>query len=217
MVNKGFGKQFYEQEVVRLTRDIKSSRLMEGDRGTILAIHESNPVAYEVEFCDRDGKSLALLTLTEDDISRRGIVEISDANFLLALHLLSVYQAAPKSTNLTVQIEVEIRASSFKAALMTYVRGQELIDFERQLRAVRDKRLKRAKLNTLTPGEFELSVEIAQHLDTHDFENWSLHCSLWDATYSSNAHLTSRFDLNKFLLQTLMRDFQKLLQTIQES
>jgi hypothetical protein len=57
---------FTEYEVVRLKRS--KSGLPAGTRGTVVMVHEALPPAYEVEFVDRTGRTLALLTLTDADL-----------------------------------------------------------------------------------------------------------------------------------------------------
>jgi hypothetical protein len=53
---------FESLQTVVLTRDILVSGLRAGDIGTIVEVW--NPTAYEVEFVDAAGKTLALLTLS---------------------------------------------------------------------------------------------------------------------------------------------------------
>jgi hypothetical protein len=63
---------FQEYEVVRLKRNIPSRNLSIGARGTILVVYDDPhlPSAYEIEFIDDDGKTLAVLTLKEEDIEK---------------------------------------------------------------------------------------------------------------------------------------------------
>lgn len=58
---------FKEYDVVSLVHDIPDYYLKTGDRGTVLMVYE-NPTAYEVEICNSEGATLALLTLKDDDI-----------------------------------------------------------------------------------------------------------------------------------------------------
>ncbi len=57
-----------ELDVVRITRDIAGAGLQVGATGTIVHLHAAQPPAYEVEFCDDQGRTVALLTLTDDDM-----------------------------------------------------------------------------------------------------------------------------------------------------
>jgi hypothetical protein len=59
---------FDEYDVVKLRYDRPKDRLSAGMEGTILMIHHASPAAYEVEFCDSAGYTLALLTLTDADL-----------------------------------------------------------------------------------------------------------------------------------------------------
>ncbi len=61
-----------EYDVVRLKRDMPSVNLTAGAIGTILMIYPrlSGPPAYEVEFTDGGITTLALLTVTEDEIEK---------------------------------------------------------------------------------------------------------------------------------------------------
>ncbi|MBN1961755.1 MAG: DUF4926 domain-containing protein [Deltaproteobacteria bacterium] len=58
-----------DYDVVRLNHAIVQHNLPEGAIGTIVMIY-SEPLAYEVEFCDDEGGTIALLTLHEEEISR---------------------------------------------------------------------------------------------------------------------------------------------------
>jgi len=59
---------FEELEVVKLTHDLKEHKLKRGDIGTVVLVYEKGK-AYEVEFMSEGGKTLALLTLTPNEIS----------------------------------------------------------------------------------------------------------------------------------------------------
>ena len=48
-------------DVVALTEDLPASGLIRGQVGTIVEVHTED--AFEVEFCDDDGVTYALLTL----------------------------------------------------------------------------------------------------------------------------------------------------------
>ena len=57
-----------EYEVVKLKHDLPAEGLTAGATGTVLLVYDSTPPAYEVEFTDDEGKTLALLTLNECDL-----------------------------------------------------------------------------------------------------------------------------------------------------
>jgi hypothetical protein len=54
-----------EYDVVRLKQDIPGHNLRKGDIGTIVVAYEPSSKDYEVEFCDTDGVTIALVTLNE--------------------------------------------------------------------------------------------------------------------------------------------------------
>jgi hypothetical protein len=56
-----------ELETVVLTKDIPSSGLQKGDVGAVVHCHPGS-TAYEVEFVAADGRTIALLTLSENEI-----------------------------------------------------------------------------------------------------------------------------------------------------
>lgn len=57
----------HELETVALTHDINEYGLEDGDLGAIVHCYEDGE-AFEVEFVDFDGKTIALLTLNKEDI-----------------------------------------------------------------------------------------------------------------------------------------------------
>jgi hypothetical protein len=57
-----------ERDMVVLTRDLPEHGLQRGDVGTVVHVHGSG-TAYEVEFVDGDGRTLAQVTLTLLDIA----------------------------------------------------------------------------------------------------------------------------------------------------
>ena len=63
---------FQEYEVVQLKKDIRSKNLFVGTKGTVLMVYDEPtlPLAYEVEFIDDQGITLAVLTVTDEDIER---------------------------------------------------------------------------------------------------------------------------------------------------
>ena len=58
---------FEELDTVVLARDIEKYGLKKGDIGAVVNIYKNNR-AMEVEFVNAEGKTVALLTLTTDDI-----------------------------------------------------------------------------------------------------------------------------------------------------
>ena len=57
-------------EVIVLERDIPQHRLRRGDVGTIVELYE--PDGIEVEFMDAKGKTVAVITLSIDDVRPAG-------------------------------------------------------------------------------------------------------------------------------------------------
>lgn len=53
---------------VRLKYPIPSVGLPAGKIGAVVAVHDSPEKAYEVEFCDSDGKTVAQLPVAEDQL-----------------------------------------------------------------------------------------------------------------------------------------------------
>ena len=60
-----------ELDTVALTRDFDESGLRRGDVGAVLSRREDG-AAFEVEFVAADGRTLAVLTLSGDDIRPLG-------------------------------------------------------------------------------------------------------------------------------------------------
>jgi hypothetical protein len=56
-----------EFDTVVLYHDIKEHNLTRGDVGAVVHVYENNK-AYEVEFVTGEGKTIAVMTLTKDDI-----------------------------------------------------------------------------------------------------------------------------------------------------
>ena len=56
-----------ELEIVTLTHDVAEYNLKRGDRGTVVHCYGDGK-AYEVEFINNDGRTIALLTLADADI-----------------------------------------------------------------------------------------------------------------------------------------------------
>src|SRR5262245_23398191 len=55
-----------ELELVALLRDLPEFRLRAGQIGTVVLVHE--PDALEVEFVDREGDTVAILTVLDKDV-----------------------------------------------------------------------------------------------------------------------------------------------------
>jgi hypothetical protein len=55
--------QYSLLDVVELTEDISSQGLTAGMSGTVVDVYSRPREAYEVEFCDGDGRTVALLAL----------------------------------------------------------------------------------------------------------------------------------------------------------
>jgi Domain of unknown function (DUF4926) len=62
-----------EYDVVRLRRPLHEHALLAGVTGTIVMVY-TNPPGYEVEFCDQNGVTLALVTLGVCEVD--GLLEI---------------------------------------------------------------------------------------------------------------------------------------------
>ena len=56
-----------EHSLVVLNRDLVSEGLSAGDIGAVVFVHRQDE-AYEVEFVDGDGSTIALVTLKADDV-----------------------------------------------------------------------------------------------------------------------------------------------------
>lgn len=56
-----------ELDVVALTHNIQEQKLKRGDRGAVVHCYADGK-AFEVEFVDSEGQTIALLTLTVADI-----------------------------------------------------------------------------------------------------------------------------------------------------
>lgn len=57
-----------EYDVVTLVRAIEGIPVATGTRGTVLIVHNSMPIAYEIEFVDESGSSLDVYTLQDHDV-----------------------------------------------------------------------------------------------------------------------------------------------------
>ena len=58
--------KFREYDIVALAKPVSHDGVSVGDVGTVLIVHDATPPAYEVEFCDDAGVTVALLTLEEE-------------------------------------------------------------------------------------------------------------------------------------------------------
>lgn len=58
---------FKELDIVVLTHDIEKSALKSGDVGTVVHSYTDGE-AFEIEFVTAEGKTISVLTLTEEDI-----------------------------------------------------------------------------------------------------------------------------------------------------
>ncbi|PQV64969.1 protein of unknown function (DUF4926) [Abditibacterium utsteinense] len=60
--------QFQDVEVVRLRQDLPDKGLKAGKIGTVVMVYPEQPQAYEVEFANEKGVTIALVTLLEEEI-----------------------------------------------------------------------------------------------------------------------------------------------------
>jgi hypothetical protein len=66
---------FQELDTVVLTHDIEEHSLKEGDIGAVVHCYNDN-TTFEVEFVTAEGRTVALLTLSQADIRPMGNTEI---------------------------------------------------------------------------------------------------------------------------------------------
>jgi len=59
-------------DIVRLKKPIPAKKLEADTKGAVLIIYDEPnlPLAYEVEFVDKDGKTLAVVTLKDEDVEK---------------------------------------------------------------------------------------------------------------------------------------------------
>ncbi|WP_196607460.1 DUF4926 domain-containing protein [Pectinatus frisingensis] len=62
-----------EYDVVITTKDI-NSKVLKGMRGAVLIVYNAKPPQYEIEFLDKDGYTIDVLTLSENDIIKMDCV-----------------------------------------------------------------------------------------------------------------------------------------------
>lgn len=55
-------------DVVTLAVDLPDENLRRGMKGVVIDVYHQPDEAYEVEFCDDEGKTLALLALTPEQL-----------------------------------------------------------------------------------------------------------------------------------------------------
>ncbi|WP_081049488.1 DUF4926 domain-containing protein [Pantoea stewartii] len=55
-------------DVVTLKVDIPEEKLLRGMQGVVIDIYETPEKAYEVEFCDDEGKTISQLALLPDQV-----------------------------------------------------------------------------------------------------------------------------------------------------
>ena len=55
-------------DVVRLR--VSKPHVDRAAKGAVVMIYDCSPPEYEVEFCDNEGRTIALLTLRADDLER---------------------------------------------------------------------------------------------------------------------------------------------------
>ena len=65
-----------ERDIIALTNPIQQHDLQPGDVGTVLLVHE-NGSAYEVEFTTLIGDTIAVLTISNEDIRKVSSREIA--------------------------------------------------------------------------------------------------------------------------------------------
>ncbi|MFI6236969.1 DUF4926 domain-containing protein [Micromonospora sp. NPDC050784] len=58
-------------DVVELREAIPGEQLPAGAVGTVVHVFDSPSTAYEVEFADADGRTIAMVTLRADQVIRR--------------------------------------------------------------------------------------------------------------------------------------------------
>jgi hypothetical protein len=74
-----------ELENVVLTSDLPEQGLARGDIGTVVLVHQQGK-GYEVEFTTLDGETVAIVTLTADQVRPSKPREIAHARELSADH-----------------------------------------------------------------------------------------------------------------------------------
>ncbi|MEW9698469.1 DUF4926 domain-containing protein [Paenibacillus sp. SI8] len=62
--------KFSELEVVRVLKDFEKEGIRKGDFGTIVHIFTQPTEAYEVEFCDKEGRTVAEFTVLPEYLEK---------------------------------------------------------------------------------------------------------------------------------------------------
>jgi Domain of unknown function (DUF4926) len=63
-------------DTVVLTRDVPESGLTKGMQGVIVLIFSEPRLGYEVEFCDQEGRTIAEVALTPEQIAPVGLARL---------------------------------------------------------------------------------------------------------------------------------------------
>ncbi len=147
---------FTEGESVRIKRNIDNLKI--GKLGTVVARYPNNDSCYEVEFYNSNGTTLKLVTLNEEEISHRGLVEIFFNSGIISLHLLE------KDNNkyfpsIRVGIEMYIFRDTYQN-FTTYIALDDGDKFIQNLQKLINKKLEQvtATLSSMSPEELELTI-----------------------------------------------------------
>jgi hypothetical protein len=202
-----------EQTIVRLKRKISTAKLQERDYGTILAVYDTTPPAYEVEFCDSTGKSIALLTLNDDEIVEKGIVEISEPNFLLAFHISDELEVDYAGG---IPLCIEIHINTFSGITYHWVSIQNLVEFQQKLfeMLIEDSRLQLTyvQLCAYSPGEFELNLKRHQNIAP----SWNLNIKLSQGTSWMGSRYEGFTEIEELTLRQLLLGIKELCKKVEE-
>ncbi len=57
---------FKEYDTFLLKQPIQHLTIPVGSKGVVLIVHKATPPAYEVEFADSEGRTLGIVTLTDE-------------------------------------------------------------------------------------------------------------------------------------------------------
>ena len=57
-------------DIIFLNENMPELGLVKGQKGVILDVYNSPSLAYEVEFCDKEGKTLLCLALSPEQLRR---------------------------------------------------------------------------------------------------------------------------------------------------
>jgi hypothetical protein len=64
---------YKEYDLVKLKTSLNEHNLIAGMMGVVLIVYDASPPVYEVEFCDNEGMTIALLTLDDNVLERMSI------------------------------------------------------------------------------------------------------------------------------------------------